>query len=740
MSSATRSRGADAPVRGVTVTMQAVNRYFEVMLYLMVLSGFATLAQTGQLDPVSVLLVVGAFTVRGYLLVTQKKFILAEKWTKYLTLVFACWYFADLFWISGTFVAATVHLVLALMVLRLFSAHRDRDFVFLAILAFLLVLAASVLTVDSTFLIGFAAFLLTAVATFILLDMRRSAASATTHARQPSENSSGQQMGISLGALTPILVITILAIAIGIFFVLPRLSAGYLSAYASAGELSSGFSDHVELGKIGQIQQSNSVVMHIQISGDKTGAYSELLWRGLALNQFDGRSWFNTDRQVLVPRARDGRFVIAPSASYPGAARMIHYRVLLEPFGMNVFFVAPQAHALQGGYRMVTTDAGGALYDLDREHPVGLYEADSDVKRPVEQDLAASPEPAMEDSTSRLSTDVHKLLQLPPLDPRILQLAQQITTGSGSDYERASKIEQYLRTHYAYTLDLGRVVPRDPLAYFLFERRQGHCEYFASSMAVMLRNLGIPARVINGFRGGEFNDITSQYVVRMRNAHSWVEAYFPGYGWISFDPTPASNFAGQGQFSRIMLYLDAAASFWREWIINYDFQHQRALGQQATTSSRQLFERTKDWGHQRYQALLAAARRLRHRMLSAPKSWTFAGVCFVILLLLAINLKSLCSTVSARRLAAHPERAPQKAASIWYERMIRTLARRGWRKLPTQTPTEFAQSIHNSRLQSAVKEFTNHYEKARFADSAADAKSLPQLYEEISAGQRSGSR
>ena len=80
----------------------------------------------------------------------------------------------------------------------------------------------------------------------------------------------------------------------------------------------------------------------------------------------------------------------------------------------------------------------------------------------------------------------------------------------------------------AYTLQLSRTVPHDPLANFLFERKQGHCEYFASSMAVMLRTLGIPSRVVNGFRTGEFNDLTSQYVVRASNAHSWVEAYFPG--------------------------------------------------------------------------------------------------------------------------------------------------------------------------------------------------------------------
>src|SRR4029077_6665308 len=136
------------------------------------------------------------------------------------------------------------------------------------------------------------------------------------------------------------------------------------------------------------------------------------------------------------------------------------------------------------------------------------------------------------------------------------------------------------------TLELPRILTRDPLANFLFVRKKGHCEYFASSMAVMLRSLHIPSRIVTGFRGGEFNDLTGQYVVRASDAHSWVEAYFPGSGWISFDPTPAGNLPRRTGGSGIQLYMEAAASFWREWFANSDPSHQRSLGQNAAYSSR----------------------------------------------------------------------------------------------------------------------------------------------------------
>ena len=103
-------------------------------------------------------------------------------------------------------------------------------------------------------------------------------------------------------------------------------------------------------------------------------------------------------------------------------------------------------------------------------------------------------------------------------------MAAQIADSAENNYDRAAALERYLRTHYGYTLQLPQSEAADPLANFLFERKRGHCEYFASSMAVMLRTLGIPSRVVNGFHGAEFNDVTGNYVVRAKDAHAWVEA------------------------------------------------------------------------------------------------------------------------------------------------------------------------------------------------------------------------
>src|SRR5207248_11138218 len=136
---------------------------------------------------------------------------------------------------------------------------------------------------------------------------------------------------------------------------------------------------------------------------------------------------------------------------------------------------------------------------------------------------------------------VQNYLQLPALEPRIAQLAEQITAASVNRYDKTAALEGYLRTKFGYTLQLSTTPQPDPLANFLFERKQGHCEYFASAMAVMLRTLRIPARVATGFRAGEFNDVSSQYLIRASDAHAWVEVYISGYGWVEFDTTPAGT-------------------------------------------------------------------------------------------------------------------------------------------------------------------------------------------------------
>lgn len=717
---------------------QAIGKYFELSIYLLVLMGFGTLASTGGLDLPSILLVGAALAWRGYLIARQRRIVISERWTTPLTVLYFLFYAADYFLFSRSFLAATVHLVLFAVVIRTFSLRRDRDYTTLAILAFLMVLASAVLTVDSVFLLLFAAFMLMAVATFILMEMRRSASAAQYLARRSESGQEHRHLAFSLVHTTPLLALLIMLAAAAVFFILPRMSTGYLSAYSFSTDYSTGFSDHVQLGGIGQIQQSNAVVMHIQIDGDRRGIYP-LHWRGVSLAHFDGKSWSNPRQTILLQHDGNGSFAVplftqglsqvGPWRNQPVAStaghHLIHYRVLMEPIGTNVFFLAPWPRHVSGAYRNLQLDFGGAVTNIDPQHAVSRYEAESDITTPAPEELRTA--------LDGVPVFAGTYLQLPRLDSRIPQLAAQITAASNNSYDKAAALENYLKAHYEYTLQLPRVQPADPLANFLFERKRGHCEYFASAMTVMLRTLHIPARVVTGFRSDEFNDITENYVVRAKDAHAWVEAYFPGYGWITFDPTPGGTVASPQGWERAMLYLDAAASFWREWVVSYDASHQSLLGQTMLTGTRSSLDRARLWARQHYERLLNLARRGERGVELSPVRWSVAGLAVMIVLILLANGGRIIRAIRIRRLHAHPEHAPDQAAAMWYQRMSRFLARRGIRKYPAQTPQEFVNVIGEEPLRSLVGRFTSAYESARFGNSVDEAARLPELYAELEA-------
>src|SRR5256884_5727628 len=262
--------------------------------------------------------------------------------------------FSGLFFLSGGFLSATIHLVIFALVVRLFSARRERDYYFLAAIAFLMVLAAAVLTVGSMFLLTFSGFMLVAAVAVILMEMRHPSSKSTVHANESRDELAHRHMAFSLAGASPVLVLFILLGAAGIFFLLPRISAGYFSAYAPGGDLTTGFSDRVQLGQIGQIQQSRSVVMHIQIDGDERGRF-DLKWRGGTFSYFDGRNWLNPEKNPPIIRSEDGRFQLRGQARYLSqTAKAIHYRVLMEPVGTNVFFPVPLAQVLEGSYKAIS--------------------------------------------------------------------------------------------------------------------------------------------------------------------------------------------------------------------------------------------------------------------------------------------------------------------------------------------------------------------------------------------------
>ena len=714
----------------------SAERFFQWSLYLLLVTGFLALMGTGKLDLASQALVIPALLLRAFSLLMRRPMVLSEAWTTRLTLVYFAFFAADYFYFSQSFVIASAHMVLFSVVVKIFSVRRDRDLAYLALLAFMMVLSAVVLTVDTLFLFTFALFLLAAMATFLSLEIRRSERNSVAATVEPRTKSEFYR---SLAGVSAILGVLTLAGSSLIFFVLPRInSAGYLRNFGTQSAINSGFSQEVRLGGVGRIQQSSAVVMHVQVLSGRLPA--DVKWRGVALANFDGQRWWNDPTAGFRVPTVSTLDLTQPWLSnfYSGTARVVRqptltYRVVLEPTGLNVFFLAPVPLRINDNHRVFQITSDGSVFDAvargaESDQSMGTYTAEADTRNPA---------PLLLNSNLRdYPAAVSKYLKLPAVDPHIEELARATTAGAQSNYTRALAIETFLKSNYGYTLELPGANHGDPLAYFLFERKKGHCEFFASSMAVMLRTLGIPTRVVNGFRGGELNDLTGRYIVRERDAHSWVEVYFPEYGWVTFDPTPPSQAASAGSgWSRAGLYLDAARDMWREWVINYDFTHQVRLGSELNTTTNHMQSSARAWITRKYRRLvnyISGWQRSRERM----SPWEMADACSLRALVLALPFipKALLSLRRARR-RRDPQRAPKSVASFWYTRMLKRLARKGLRKSPWQTPEEFASSIADPEMREDILVFTEHYERARFAESAEDAERLPELFEEF-AGKR----
>lgn len=727
------------------------DRFYRTALFFLVLTSVMTLVATGKLDLFSTIVAPALVLYKGVRWWQGKPPEMRQTGATRLVVAYLFVFPVDIFFVSRLLASdapnpvlysallAAVHFLLFVTLVRFYSVATDRDGLFLSMLAFAGVLASAIFTVDTSFLAFFVIFLLFAVAAFVGLEIRRGANGAVF----PSLSAGVSQerrfhRALSLAALS----VALGAIAFGsvLFFLFPRFSAGYFARTGLQPSLMSGFTDNVELGQIGEIKRNADVVMRVQ-----TGApidYPLLRWRGIALTNFDGRRWTSADTKVQIQQpTSDGWITVNRRAELEGRpALQVRFTVLLQPVASDALFAPAQLMELRGNFSgdagtyynsarrgYLSVDSTGSIYNPARNFSQIRYQGISllPVARPSLARFAGTDYPEEIRET---------YLQLPKaLDPRIPELARRAAAGADNPYDKSLAIENYLRTNFAYSLNLTGRPGADPLAHFLFETKSGHCEYFASAMAMMLRTLGIPSREVNGFLPGEYNDIAGDYIVRASDAHSWVEAYFPGSGWIIFDPTPPSNDQASGLLSRLALYVDWFQLTWNEWVINYDFTHQlslaRSVGQVSTDwkkAWREKFQHLQNAGMDRLTEWQRS-----HRLLRI----VFPAVLVLALLILRLDwLRSLYQWLSLVWQANLPaaERNNPLLASRLYAELLRLLETRGFSRQEAQTPREFAASFAlQGGLAPAVQEFTDLYAQSRFGDAPCDAFRLRALLEQV---------
>ncbi len=621
-------------------------------------------------------------------------------------------------------VNALAHLIVFLSAIKLLQVKSDRDWVFLYLISFFELLLAAGLSFSPVFLGTMTLYLFCALSTVIAFEIRkaqrRTKPAETRLLVLPDSRVFRKLAGARgkrdfeasrLPLVAASMMVLIFILALPLFFVAPRAGSSVISRGGSGLTNFIGFSESVRLGEIGDLKQNNQVVMRVRIEDPSSERGRAVKWRGLALDEFTGRAWKKSSeaRRTQQKPIERGVFLLGTTDALKGLTTQT---VFLEPINSTVLFAAPRALAIQGDFPFVRVDSEGSIqsrpHDLDRI----MYTVVSDTVEPDPGTLSRDMRPysASEDRYQKLPGS---------LDRRVADYARAtiLKAGALNRYDKAKAIETELRNNYGYSLQM-RAGGADPLSDFLFNIRVGHCEYFSTAMAVMLRTQLVATRVVNGFLPGEYNEAAGAYTVRQSDAHSWVEVYFPETNsWVTFDPTPAAGRAepqSTGLAAQLGKYAEALELIWFQYVVGYDKQEQRSL---ATSLHNRVFD----------------YRRILSEVFGSLKSKVpvISGKGIVFVLALVTILMSLIFIrilrLGWRKGLTIPRgtRETEKTAIEFYERLTALLKDRGLSRLSDQTPLEFASNL-GSRDALTI---TRLYNRVRFGSlelSAAEQQEIDQ--------------
>jgi len=695
------------------------DRFFKLISYMAVFCGFLSLWISGTLGLVGSLLFV-AVILTGWFLEGSRWQITERPGTALIVLAIP-FYFAA--WKSGMFESAgsstalpgfLARLILTLSAIKLLQKKSDRDWIFLYLMGFFQVLLAAGLSISPVYLGVFVIYVFVMACAVILLEMRRTRRQIETDSKGLIVTGEADERSPSLMRRVPFAAIGLLgltAVLAGpIFFLVPRTGAAAVGGSGTSGVSTySGFSDNVRLGQIGRIQQSDAVVMRVRL--ERQGIErSAIRWRGVALDTFDNQSWSKSNSSQEA-RAKGERDMIQVDYA-TGRDSLALQTFYLEPLDSPVIFGMPRPVGVQGNFPVIYRDKFRSL-SFQRPFERTSYRMISDIAVPTPSELRAD--------LASYTDDEFSYLELPAdIDPRIAELTGRIVQNRSNRYDAATAVESYLQNNFGYTLE-QKAGGSQPLSDFLFNIKEGHCEYFSTALAVMLRTQGIATRVVNGFQRGEYNETADVYVVRQKNAHSWVEVYFPGEkAWVPFDGTPyagrESTAGAVGFTSRINQYMQALEAFWIEYFVAYDNQEQRSLYSSVKrgfsdfhrNSSAYLEDAgakiSQLWGHIRGDAGIKVSIFAAGQVLAVV-----LGIAGLVLLFVRVYRKVVKSKVWLR---LRDRFFARRRASIveFYERMQTVLESKGFKREAHQTPLEFAFSVS---LPEAVR-VTERYNDVRF--------------------------
>ncbi len=627
--------------------------------------------------------------------------------------------------------------VLFLLVLKLCQRRSNRDYLQVYILSFLVILAAAWLATSVVFIVGFGFYVLLATWTLVLFHLRReieenyivrhASESKTEQVTATRVLNSRRVVGPAFFTATGVVALLVLLGSSLVFAMVPRVGLGFILGGVRRPVGVAGFTDEVKLGMYGAISTDNeTVVLRSQVpaiaaiadDGARDRVISSLYWRGTVYDTYDKGQWL---------RSRDEK-ARTQLASFQSPIELSRGYLLTDPFEVNpprgwrasisgaieqtieiVALSHPVAFALDrpvlfeippppaGSFTAVDMEARWSdevslrMFRVNPANPYDrhqamteflgaryrVYSRTTDRTHPGRVNL--TPEqlaPKVLDNYLRVPTS---------LTARVSALAREITAGQPTPAAKVQAVVAWLQRTHGYTTNLKRderIV--DPLEDFLFAEKDGHCEYFASAAAILLRAGGVPTRYVNGFLGGEWNNLRQAITVRENRAHAWIEAYLGREGWVRVDATPAlSRTSRMGTFRQL---LDSAELFWSRWIVEYNASQQLLLAQRL--GRRLGFSgRAFDGGH-------------RAAGLTRRQALVVAGI--LVLAIAVIGQRKRLFGWHRRRSTEDRGQPGEVPIARVYHATVRRLAAAGLPRRPWETPHEYLARLEDTNLEGAA--------------------------------------
>jgi len=638
----------------------------------------------------------------------------------------------DLTAISRDLLPAGIHFLVILLNVKVLTLQDRRDYRHLYAISLMSVLASAALTTDLWYVSIFVLYVLAAIWSLLLYHLTDKTAATIVSLPGGSPSTAPQPIPRITGRFfwfTNGIALFTFALTLMIFFLLPRISVGIMQKGKGEGLRTTGFSERVDLGMIGSVKEDPQIVMRVELPDQAAAGRERLYLRGIAFDQYNGRSWSAASRQRRnLGLVGDGVFVVRfrESRNLAALSEPLRQDILLEVLDTSVLFAAPFAESISGDFMGMQLDSMTGLHLPYPSTSRIRYSVTSREHRmmPAEQSSAV---------LEYAAGIRERYLQLPSGSDRIADFARRVTDPAGTPYEKATVVLNHLLSNYQYSLEADTIASDHPIEEFLFSRKTGYCEHYATAMVLMLRSVGIPSRLFTGFLATEWNEFGSYFTVRQRDAHAWVEVYYPQSGWITMDPTPSSAAAlTPSLWVAFQRFGESLRLHWDRVVIRYSGRDQLAIIHGFRESSASARDVLGQWTSR----FGAASARLVQTLTEGAHT-SSQSLLWTLLLVTAVGVTCLILLISGRwpygRSVERPAARTQQQIVQVYRKMLELSARRGIRVTPTTTPTEVARLVRErwADAESVVTRLTALYCQGRFGVASLSSEELNQAMKDI---------